>query len=254
MFGTFITDAYTKDEILEIADSLEETCSPNDVVGWASSGIYSFWNYYTKEVYYIGLAIDLGDRFKQHNGILPISDNACKYQQISDYFAINEKLGYTIFVQSPLSQAETHRNKFNLSFNDDTIWISEESKENIKIVEGSFIEAFRKRIGNLPQWNKVGGYDIGAKRATSKMYDQLAFCLTGTQNSPLVARSSLREIAKNPVFEWYEINLHGVRMLMLNKHLSFEESIAEQLAFNPFFSQVYNEIVASNYLEKNPII
>ena len=50
MFGTFIVDAYPKIEAKEIADSLEETCSPNDFVGWASSGIYSFWNYYTKEI------------------------------------------------------------------------------------------------------------------------------------------------------------------------------------------------------------
>lgn len=250
MFGTFIVDAYTKDEAKEIADSLEETCSPNDLVGWASSGIYSFWNYYTKEIYYIGLAVDLGDRFKQHNGIVPIRDDGCKYQQINDYFVNNEKLGYTIFVQSSLSQAQTHRNKSNLYFDDETEWISQESKENIQIVEGSFIEAFRKRNGKFPRWNKVSGSNVGRKRATSEMYNQLAGCLTGNQHDPLVARSSLREIAKNSVFEWYEINLHGARMSMLSRRISFEQSISEQLAINPFFSEVYNEIVANKYLEK----
>ena len=29
-----------------------------DSLGWASAGIYSFWDYYTKDVLYIGLASD----------------------------------------------------------------------------------------------------------------------------------------------------------------------------------------------------
>ena len=32
-------------------------------------------------------------------------------KQIEDYFSRNERLGYTIFVQSPLSQPLVHRNR-----------------------------------------------------------------------------------------------------------------------------------------------
>lgn len=254
MFGTFIADAYTKDEANEIANSLDEICSPNDTTGWASSGIYSFWNFYTKEVYYIGLAIDLGDRFRQHNGILPIKDNACKYKQIADYFGKYKKLGYSIFVQSPLNQAQTHRNQSTLHFDDITEWINQESKESIRIIEGSFIEAYKKKNGDFPQWNKMLGSEIGSKRATLEMYEQLTNCLTGNPYEPLVARSSIREIANNSVIEWFEINLHGARMAMLSRHISFKQSIAEQLEVNPFFIQVHKEIVSTNYLEKHPIL
>ena len=59
---------------------------------------------------YIGLASDLSERFKQHNGILPNKEGS-KQKQIDDYFSKNERLGYTIFVQSPISQPLVHRNK-----------------------------------------------------------------------------------------------------------------------------------------------
>jgi len=254
MFGTFIVDSFTKNEAQDIADALDEICSPGDSVGWASTGIYSFWDYYTKEIYYIGYAVDLANRFRQHNGILPINDGACKYQQIIDYFSKNQRLGYSIFVQSPLAQAATHRNHTILDFDDNTEWISQESKESSRIVEGSFIEIFRKRDGELPHWNKIGGSIIGSKRANLKMYDQLHRCLTGNQRDPLVARSTIREIAKNNVFEWYETTLHGVRMGMVSRQISFDEAVAEQIAINPFFRKAYDYIVAQHYLEKRPQI
>ena len=59
MFGTVILDAYTKDETKELADAINDLCCPNDNYGWASAGIYCFWDYYTREVLYIGLARDL---------------------------------------------------------------------------------------------------------------------------------------------------------------------------------------------------
>ncbi|WP_243137016.1 hypothetical protein [Alkaliphilus serpentinus] len=111
MFGTVIIDAYSKDERQEIADSIDDLCSPKDNYGWASAGIYCFWDYYAEEVLYIGLASDLADRFKQHNGIKPVDGSSSKYAKIEEYFESNERLGYTIFVQSPLSQPLTYRNK-----------------------------------------------------------------------------------------------------------------------------------------------
>lgn len=241
-----------KKDAKEIANSLEEICSPNDFVGWASSGVYSFWNFDTKEIYYIGLAIDLGERFKQHNGILPIRDTSCKHQQIKEYFISNEKLGFTIFVQSPLCQAQTHNNRDGINLTGEFEWIHQESKNDIKIVEGSFIEAFKKRNGGIPRWNKIDGFQVGKNRATIDMYIQMYGCLTGNVYDLLIARSSLREIAKDSTIEWYETSLHGVRMSMLSRHISFQQSINEMLAINPHFNQVYEEIVANHYLEKYP--
>lgn len=167
MFGTIIIDAYSKDEKVEMADAIEEICSPNDNMGWASAGIYCFWDYYIEEILYIGLASDLSDRFKQHNGINHVSDSSCKYQKIEEYFKSNERLGYSIFVQSPLSQPLTHRNKNtyekfakqeNAPVED---ILSEQGREDIKQVEGILIEAFRRRHGQFPPWNEVGGSKDG---------------------------------------------------------------------------------------------
>ncbi len=46
MFGTVIIDAYRKEEILEMANAIDDLCSPTDNCGWASAGIYCFWDYY----------------------------------------------------------------------------------------------------------------------------------------------------------------------------------------------------------------
>lgn len=111
MFGTIIMDSYKSDEVELMSQYIDDLCSPMDLYGWASAGIYSFWDYYTKEILYIGLASDLYVRFRQHNGLLPISENACKFKQIRSYFSLHERLGYSILVQSPLSQPIVHRNK-----------------------------------------------------------------------------------------------------------------------------------------------
>ena len=85
MFGTVIIDTYTKEVKLEIADSLDDLCCPNDNYGWASAGIYCFWDYDLRKILYIGLASDLAVRFKQHNGILPLSSGS-KQKKIEEYF------------------------------------------------------------------------------------------------------------------------------------------------------------------------
>lgn len=82
MFGTIIMDSNKADEAEQMANNIDEICSPMDSLGWASAGIYSFWDYYTKEVLYIGLASDLCIRFKQHNGLHSIAENACKIRQM----------------------------------------------------------------------------------------------------------------------------------------------------------------------------
>ena len=107
-------------------------------------------DYNTHEVLYIGLASDLYERFRQHNGLLATTEEGCKFQQIQEYFKTHEKLGYTIFVQSPLSQPLAHRNKdsyeklakdHNSPFRN---YMNEQGINDIKRVEGILIEAYRR--------------------------------------------------------------------------------------------------------------
>lgn len=258
MFGTIILDAYRKDEVHSFSEKIEEICSPLDTVGWASAGIYSFWNYDSKEILYIGLASDLNIRFQQHNGLLPIANNACKYKQIQEYFKTHEKLGYTILVQSTLSQPIVHRNEkmYRVFLNKPKgvpieNYAGEEGLENIRRAEGQLIEAYKMVIGTIPPWNKIGGDVQGRKSATKGNFLQIvkAFSEEYTKNY-LVSRSSLRELAENPTYEWFELQLHGLRMLMLNMRMSFDEAIKAQLSLNPYFEDNWNRIMDTNYLDK----
>lgn len=104
----------------------------------------------------MGLAGDLSERFRQHNGILPFK-NGSKKEKIEDYFSRNERLGYTIFVQSPLSQILVHRNKNKyIKFTEQVNspiedMMSDEGKQSIKVLEGILIEAYRRKYGHFPR-------------------------------------------------------------------------------------------------------
>lgn len=258
MFGTIILDTYEESEKNKLADSIEEICSPMDSYGWSSAGIYSFWDYYTKQILYIGLAADLSERFKQHNGILPVGDNSCKYNQIIEYFKKNKKLGYSILVQSPLSQPITHRNekKYREFLNKPKgipieNYAGEEGKDNIRRAEGQLIEAYKMGTGDIPEWNKMGGSILGKKSATINNYYQIVkeFSRVETDNY-LVARSSISEIAENPTYEWFESNLHGIRMMMLTLGMTYDSAIRFQVKFNPYFEKIIERIENENYIDK----
>jgi hypothetical protein len=57
MWGTFIADAYCDSDRAEMADALEEICSPKDDYGFASGGVYCFWNVKRRLPLYIGRAV-----------------------------------------------------------------------------------------------------------------------------------------------------------------------------------------------------
>lgn len=258
MFGTIILDAYEKNESNKLADAIEEICSPMDTYGWASAGIYSFWDYYTKEILYIGLAADLSERFKQHNGILLIEDSSCKYIQIQEYFEYKKKLGYSIFVQSPLSQPITHRNekmyrKFLNKPKGMPIenYAGEEGKDNIRRAEGQLIEAYKLGTGYIPKWNKMNGDIQGQKYANTNNYYQIVqnFSQIDTSNY-LVSKSSISELAVNPTYAWFENCLHGIRMMMLTIGMSYDESVSFQMKINPYFKENMDRIMNNKYFEK----
>lgn len=256
MFGTIIMDAYKENEKEEIANALDDLCCPTDTYGWASAGIYCFWDYYTKEIYYMGLAVDLTERFKQHNGLMKIDPNACKKKQIDEYFKTKEKLGYSIFVQSTLSQPITHRNKEqykgflgeDFSIED---YVGKEGEEHIKQVEGILIEAYRKANGKFPKWNRIGGSIDGQESATIGNY-AIVKSFNDFKPNPLVARSTLREISKNPTYERYENFLHAIRMDMLHKGSSFGEALEFYKQMD--FINTYDNIEKDRYLYKSVVV
>lgn len=259
MFGTVIIDAYRKEEIHDIADAIDDLCSSKDNYGWASAGIYCFWDYYTETVLYIGLASDLAERFRQHNGILPLKEGS-KQRKIEEYFLKNERLGYTIFVQSPLSQPLVHKNKrlyekFARQINSPVEdMLSKTGREDIKLVEGILIESYKKKYGNYPPWNKIGGSVLGQHRVMEKNINIVkSFCNPDNYFiNPIVSRSTIRELSENAEWAWYENYLHAVRMIVLRFGMEYDKAL-EIINQNDIFN-TYEKIRKSGYLKKKLIV
>ncbi|MCT4646118.1 MAG: hypothetical protein N4A74_14115 [Carboxylicivirga sp.] len=260
MFGTVIIDAYRKEETNEIATALEDITSPKDSYGWASAGIYCFWDYYSEAILYIGLASDLCERLKQHNGILPVDASSCKIEQINKYFESNERLGYSIFVQSPLSQPLTHRNKKMYQKiaeeTDSPIedMISEQGRDDIKKVEGILIEAFKREYGIFPPWNKVGGSISGQSDVRPNNINIVkSFCTPDNYaRNPIVSRSTLRELSENPTFLAFENDLHAVRMNMMLFGMDYPKALEVCKRFDTYGS--FKRIEDNNYMKKRLIV
>lgn len=260
MFGTVILDAYTKAETEELAAAIDDICCPRDHYGWASAGIYCFWDYNTHEVLYIGLASDLYERFRQHNGLITMPEEGCKYQQIQEYFSSHKKLGYTIFVQSPLSQPLVHRNrdlyeKMAKEHNSPIQnYISDQGINDIKRVEGILIEAYRKDSGHFPPWNKVGGSIEGQNRVMKNNINIVkSFCNPQMYEvSPIVSRSTIRELSNNPTYEGFESFLHAVRTRVLILGMDYIEALKFQNSHDTYgwYKRIYKE----GYLDKKLIV
>lgn len=260
MFGTVILDAYTKEETEELAFAIDDLCSPNDGYGWSSAGIYSFWDYDTNKILYIGLASDLYERFRQHNGLLPISYEACKYVQIQEYFKSHGKLGYTIFVQSPLSQPCIHRNKElykAIAIEENTSvenYVSTQGIDDIKRVEGILIESYRSATGRFPPWNKVGGSIVGQQNVMKNNINIVnSFCTPQLYNeNPIVSKSTIRELSNNSIYVSYETYLHSAREFVLTFGLDYQNALELQNR-NDIFNN-YQRIVNAGYLDKQLIL
>lgn len=227
LFATIISDAYRTDEKHLIADALDDLCNPRDSYGWSSAGLYSFWDYTTREVLYIGLAVDLEERYRQHNSLLPIDPNSCKKEKIDSYFKSREKLGYSIFVQSLLSQPITSKNQGvwgDFSGEDFSVidLRSSKDRDDLKTVEGILIESYRMKHGVFPPWNSVGGSVKGQRRATIGNYDIVQ---SFSKQSVLVSKSTIRELSEDPVLEGYENTLFTARFQMLYAGMTWGEAL-----------------------------
>lgn len=250
-FGTFIFDAYTVNEKWIIADALEEICSSTDSYGWASTGIYSFWEYPSKNLLYIGKSVDLPNRFRQHNGLIPSETSDNKKDEIDKYFKSARKLGFSIFVQSSLSQSYTSRNRRFLNQFELYDEIDSSSRADISIVEGNFLEAFRTITGEYPSWNNIGGMVLPSELVYQEIYNYLLDPLSGKIMGNLVSMSSIRELSESSLFTEFEIQLHGVRMLMLHLGMEFEHAIIHLKSNFPGFSLTLTLMEEFNYLNKH---
>ena len=260
MFGTVIIDAYSQNESKELAAAIDDLCCPSDNYGWASAGIYSFWDYNTHEVLYTGLASDLAVRFQQHNGLLSMPEEGCKLTHIQEYFKTHEKLGYTIFVQSPLSQPMVHRNKelfekmaaeHNSTIKD---YVSEQGIADIKRVEGILIEAFNKYYGRFPAWNKVGG-SIAGQNSVMPNNINIVKSFSNPQLyavNPIVSRSTIRELSDNATYEGFESFLHVARMYTLMLGMDYNDALNFANKWDTF--GWYQKMLAAGYLDKGLVL
>lgn len=250
MYGTIIQDAYRKEEAKEIINALDDNFSPIDNIGWASAGLYCFWNYDTREILYIGLTLDFCQRFKQHNGFMKTTETGSKYKNIESYFEKHEKLGYSILAQSPFEQPVTCKNIVSLFGYDRKSlreFNNEKPKENLKLVEGICIEAYRRFHGSIPLWNKVEGSKLGRTRTTDGNYKLVEVFTTDT-TSPLMSRFSLRELSKEPLYEGIEVFLHVARQYMLNMGLNYSESL--KLLKMDDYSKRFEQIEEIDYFNR----
>lgn len=266
MLATIITDAFRKDEAIEIAAALEDLCSPKDNYGWASAGVYSFWDIRTREIYYIGVTVDLSIRFRQHTGLQFCDPNGCKIQQITEHFSKNEFLGYSIFVQSCLNQPPTAKiAKIFRRVSEETEKgyrdLARSQKEEIINAEGFLIEAYKRRHKTRPEWNRIDGAkkensymqelkhllmiqnciatERGINKAESSVFERIDSivdeyaklfldCFTVINTGSFLARSRLRTLSANPELEGYEeLILHPARMLMRGCGFNFVDALAK---------------------------
>jgi hypothetical protein len=240
VLASIIVNRYSLAEINQLADSIEELCSPNDGYGWSSSGIYCFWDFAAKEICYIGLAIDLPLRFRQHNGLSPCLEGCCKWGQIRTYFQTHRDLGYSVFAQSPMTQAITHR--WEAARPGKLEWIAEnfgyfdasEVKDvlnrkvvnTLRVTEGAMLAAYKRDHGRFPAWNEIGGLkrNFSQSKLDSANYFMRSLAYSHTDDDPFTARCTFRELAANSIWERYESFLHGVRMLILGMGFTWDEA------------------------------
>lgn len=86
MLLTWARDVYRSSERAELRAALDHIASPVFSFGFASAGVYVFFDPEHHDILYIGLARDLSERFAQHNSLVKMSATGCKRQQVRDWF------------------------------------------------------------------------------------------------------------------------------------------------------------------------
>lgn len=101
---TIIREVMCEGEQALVCGSLEEITSPFDDYGSSSAGIYVWWSVETREVLYVGLAVDLPRRVGQHVGLAQYAPAGCKRAEIRAWLDEYGEVGLSVIVQSSNDQ------------------------------------------------------------------------------------------------------------------------------------------------------
>jgi hypothetical protein len=253
---TVMFDAFSLDRADEIASAIDEVCPPEGGGPFASSGLYAFWDPETRELLYIGLARDLGYRFRQHTGLVMCDPRFCKIERIRDHFAERELLGYSMMPQSPFDQADCARARADLEGRALSALkeLGEYGEQEIIQAEGQLLEANTRRTGRLPAWNHIGGSVRGAQMATVDTEPFLNL-LRAEYRHALTAKRTIRELAQDATAQHHESLLHVARFEMLLRHGAGDDDLLRgevvRLVDGPDFSGApgFAWLLESGYLD-----
>lgn len=239
MFGTFVHDQFKKNEFLKIADSIIDSCSPDDSWGWASTGIYFFRSVPKHEILYIGLANDLYRRFSEHTGLVDCSPASCKINQIEEYFSEHEYLGITLLLQSKMDQMLVGKKTSEIAVE------SVDSGVRASLTEGYFIKAYEKIHGIKPAWNKVHGSKKGHSLAEkTNRHSSLLKYVDPSYKSIFTSRKSISELAEDSYSCELEFEAHVVRMMLMSAGASLEEG---KTFYKLIMPEKYKELESLGY-------
>lgn len=261
MFGTVLRDVFASGERAEMRNAINELCAPTDTYGWASVGVYAFFDPEPKDLslpplLYIGLANDLSDRFAKHAGLKGSNPAGSKLAEINAWFDGHTSLGYSCVVQSALAQVGTYRQRAAKSSGEHP----EYGLASAKLIEGQLIETYRIAMGVRPPWNENAGSAQGTEAAADGSLEALLPLLDGRQDSLFVARRTIRELASDATSTHFESDLlHLARTTALSRAVDTgardEDILAElnQLAVNPLYQGFglednIGKLVASGYI------
>jgi hypothetical protein len=256
VLSTVVLDAFSSDRAAEMAAAIDEVCPPEGGGPFASSGLYAFWDQQSRNLLYIGLARDLGIRFRQHTGLVHCDPRYCKAEKVRAHFDGHELLGYSILPQSPLDQADCARARADLGDRARAALseLGEEGEDEITRIEGQLIQAQVNRTGTLPPWNHIGGSVHGARAATPDT-EPILDLIRARYRHALTARRMLRVLAENPIVQYFESLLHVARFEMLQRHAAGSEELlraeVQRLAAGPTWSGAsgYAELLNAGYLD-----
>ncbi|WP_343668419.1 hypothetical protein [Chitinophaga sp.] len=251
MLATFVLEVYKDEERKEMASAIQDLIEGDC---WSTAGIYCYWDYTTRRPLYIGLASDLHHRFCQHNGLVRARKSTCKSVEISTYFDNNEKLGFSMVLQSSLSQPFTwkQKKKYKVEANNhDPEYLDglgEDALQHIRILEGITIAASSQLHNNIPSWNKIGG-NKQASLKTEARHHQLIDLLVNKTVNDNVSRASLKELDANGGYRQFECFLHSLRISPFGYNA---DMIARYRQMGG--DLVIDELEQTNYLQKKLIL
>jgi hypothetical protein len=256
MWGSFMLDAYHREDASDVRAALESVLGPESATGWSSGGVYVFWNPETREPRYVGIAGDFPERFAQHNGLRKGSSKGTKYEQITRYFTEEcDLLGFTVLALSSLSQPSTHRQRRVLSLEEPELIelneaLSADVVKEMRSLEGRLIAAHEEVVGVIPPWNVSRGR---RPPSSSDGAGGVLGVAVGEVDCLLQVRRTIRNLASDGEALLFEEQLHGVRILLSGRFTNgrFRQMFDQFWGIDELFR---NAIREARYLdERNPL-